>query len=182
MRHNVRKRWSPGKSLRRGASSNPHAVMEFHNQERHTMANVIVISGNLADAPEIRNVGDSVVTEFRIAHNEKFKSQGRDQERTSWFSVERWGDAFADFAEKFLTKGAKVYVTGSVSVEQWESRDGKQGTTVKIRAHNVDLETWPDNGDRGGRSDRDRGSRRREDRRQRQSRNQSRYEDDNIKF
>lgn len=115
--------------------------------------NVFCISGNLGDAPEIREVGDSVVTEFRIAHNEKFKRNGREEEITSWFTVERWGEAFADFAEKFLDKGSKVYVTGSVRIEEWE-KDGQVQRKVKIRANAVDLETWPE--DDGGSSSRGR--------------------------
>ena len=114
--------------------------------------NTISISGNLAAEPEIRQVGDNEVTEFRIGHNTKRRRNGREEEITSWFNVERWGEAFANFAREFLRKGAKVYVTGSVEIDQWEN-NGKSGTTVKIKAFSVDLETWPDN-DQSNRSNR----------------------------
>jgi len=87
--------------------------------------NKVLIIGNLGADPEIRNTpSGKQVANFRVACTETWKDQsGQKQERTEWVTVVAWGRD-AEFAQRFLMKGAKVYVEGKLQTRQWEDKNG----------------------------------------------------------
>lgn len=42
---------------------------------------------------------------------------------------------------KYLSKGSKVCVIGSVSVKEWESESGKHGASLEVKAEDVEFLT-----------------------------------------
>ena len=71
--------------------------------------------GNLGKDPEIRTTqaGGKIVS-FTLATSESWtdKASGERKERTEWHRVVAFNEQIADVAERFLKKGAKVYVEG----------------------------------------------------------------------
>jgi single-strand DNA-binding protein len=105
--------------------------------------------GNLGKDPELRYTpSGKAVCDFTLAVNEKFG----DKQSTVWLRVTCW-DKTADNAAKYLEKGSPVLVAGPLSVEEWEGRDGKRGTTVGVTAHRL---VFLSSGDRQAAGERER--------------------------
>lgn len=102
--------------------------------------NSVLIVGNLGRDPEVRALssGDKVAN-LSVATSEtwKDKTTGERQERTEWHRVTVFGYA-ADFAEKYLKKGAKVLVQGSLRTRKWQDQSGADRYTTEIVVNNFD--------------------------------------------
>jgi single-strand DNA-binding protein len=84
------------------------------------------IIGNLGQNPEGRATqkGGRVVT-FNVATNESWKNEaGEKQERTDWHRVVIFSEKLGELAEKYLKKGSKVFVNGSLRSRKWQDKDG----------------------------------------------------------
>lgn len=95
--------------------------------------NSINIIGNLTRDPEIRQAGGTDLCVFGIAVNDGFG----EKRKTYFFDVNAWGKQCATL-EKFLEKGKKVAITGSIRQESWE-KDGQRMSKVIINADRVDF-------------------------------------------
>lgn len=99
------------------------------------MFNQINIIGNVGKEPELRYTPDGKeVCSFSVATSERYTSNGQKVEKTTWFEVSFWGNQ-AKFANDWLGKGSKVFVTGTLSLDEWE-HDGKQYHKLKISGRN----------------------------------------------
>ncbi len=105
--------------------------------------NKVILVGNLGADPEIRNMqsGDRVAN-FTLATSEswKDKSSGERQEKTQWHKVVVFNQNIVGVAERYLKKGAKVYIEGQLETRQWEKDGVKQYTTeVVLKAFRGEL-------------------------------------------
>lgn len=102
--------------------------------------NKMTIIGNLGADPEVRYLdGGAVVAQFNVATTEKYTNRnGEKIEQTEWFRVELWNDQ-AKVAEKYLKKGNPVYVEGRLRTEVWTDKDGKERTSLRVRANMMQL-------------------------------------------
>jgi single-strand DNA-binding protein len=97
--------------------------------------NKVILVGNLGKDPEIRATQNgSKVCNFSIATSEtwKDKASGERKEKTEWHRVVIFNDRLADVAEKYLKKGAKVYVEGALQTRKWQDKDGQDKYTTEI--------------------------------------------------
>ena len=101
--------------------------------------NRLVIIGNCTKDPEMRttNTGKTVCT-FNVAVNRKKKVEG--QPEADFFRVSAW-DALGENCGKYLTKGKKVAVVGSVSVHVYKSNSGEPGASMEVIANEVEFLT-----------------------------------------
>jgi len=116
--------------------------------------NKVILIGNLGRDPEVRNTQQGAkVVNLRIATSESWtdKSSGERQERTEWHSVAIFNERLADVAEKYLRKGRKVYIEGSLQTRKWTDKDGQERytTEVVLRRFGGEL-VLLDRGDGGG--------------------------------
>ncbi len=101
--------------------------------------NKIMLIGNLGTDPEVRSTsnGNRVAT-LSLATSRQWNSSGGErQEKTEWHRVILWnnkGSQLADLAEKYLSKGDRVYVEGRVEYRSWEDREGNTRYTTEITA------------------------------------------------
>lgn len=102
--------------------------------------NKMTIIGNLGADPEVRYLdGGAVVATFNVATTEKFTNRnGEKVEQTEWFRVELWNEQ-AKVAEKYLKKGNAVYVEGRLRTELWTDKEGKERTSLRVRATTMQL-------------------------------------------
>ena len=102
--------------------------------------NKMTIIGNLGADPEVRYLdGGAVVATFNVATTEKYTNRnGEKVEQTEWFRVELWNEQ-AKVAEKYLKKGNSVYVEGRLRTELWTDKEGKERTSLKVRASVMQL-------------------------------------------
>jgi len=101
--------------------------------------NKIILIGNVGQDPTIRNAQGSNVATFSIAVNKRKKdSNGAPIDVTTWFNCESWNKS-AEFAEKFLKKGMKLFVEGELNVEKYIDKDGIERTSIKVRVDRVEI-------------------------------------------
>ncbi|WP_080059269.1 single-stranded DNA-binding protein [Spirosoma aerolatum] len=102
--------------------------------------NKMIIIGNLGADPEVRYLdGGAVVATFNVATTEKFTNRnGEKVEQTEWFRIELWNEQ-AKVAEKYLKKGNSVYVEGRLRTETWTDKEGKERTSLRVRANTMQL-------------------------------------------
>jgi len=101
--------------------------------------NKAIIVGNLCRDPEIKYTQSSVpVANFTVATSEKWKDKtsGEMQEKTEYHRIVAWRNQ-AEFAERFLKKGSKVYVEGRIETRKWQGQDGRDRYTTEIVANEV---------------------------------------------
>lgn len=119
--------------------------------------NKVILVGNLGKDPEVRSVqsGGKIVN-LSIATSETWndRASGERKEKTEWHRVVIFNDKTADVAERFLKKGAKVYVEGSLQTRKWTDQSGvdKYATEVVIGKFNgalTMLDTRSGGGDAG---------------------------------
>lgn len=96
--------------------------------------NNIVITGNLTRDPDLRatSTGKSVCN-FSVAVQRNYG------DAVDFLNVVTWG-ATADNCKKYLLKGAKVAVYGTLQTRQYEV-DGQKRTAYEINASNVEFLT-----------------------------------------
>lgn len=101
--------------------------------------NSLHLVGNLGGDPEIKNVGNSVVTTFSVATTEtwKDKSTGEKKSNTDWHNCVAWGHT-ADFISKYAKKGNKVIIQGSIHYKTYENKDGIKVTKPEIKVARYD--------------------------------------------
>ena len=99
--------------------------------------NSLHIIGNLTRDPELRTTpsGISVCT-FTVAVNRRQKKDG--QPDADFFRVSAWRD-MGENCSKYLSKGRKVAVEGSVSVSTYTSSDGQTRANMDVLAHEVEF-------------------------------------------
>jgi single-strand DNA-binding protein len=101
--------------------------------------NKVMLLGNLGADPELKMTqGGQSVLKLRLATTETYldKNQTR-QERTEWHSVTMWGKRGEALA-KFLTKGERIFVEGSLRTSSYE-KNGEKRYSTEINASNIIL-------------------------------------------
>ena len=111
-----------------------------------TNINRVVLTGNLTRDPELRSLPSGTsVGDLRIANNERYKdSNGEWTDRANYFSITVWG-AQAENCARFLAKGRKIAVDGTLRYEEWENDQGAKRSAVKIVARSVEFLDAPPN-------------------------------------
>ncbi|MGO8846868.1 MAG: single-stranded DNA-binding protein, partial [Methylocella sp.] len=83
--------------------------------------NKVILIGNLGKDPEVRTTQEGLkIVNFTLATSESWndKASGERKEKTEWHRVVIFNDRTADVAERYLKKGAKVYVEGSLQTRK----------------------------------------------------------------
>ena len=88
----------------------------------------IQLLGNLGRDPEMNYTPDgTAVCKFSIAVSKKVK----DKEETTWYNVTAWRN-LAEMLSTHLKKGQQVFVQGDLSVRQYTTKDGRNGTSLEV--------------------------------------------------
>jgi single-strand DNA-binding protein len=106
--------------------------------------NKVMLIGNLGADPEIRSFQNGgKVANLRIATSEtwKDKNTGERQERTEWHTVAIFSEGLIGVVERYLRKGSKVYIEGSLQTRKWQDQSGndRYSTEVVLRGMNGTL-------------------------------------------
>ena len=104
--------------------------------------NKVFLIGNLTRDPELRttSTGDSVCS-FSIAVNRRRRSNAEaGQPEADFFRVSAWRQLGENCA-KYLAKGRKVSVVGSVSCRTYVGSDGQTRASLEVTADDVEFLT-----------------------------------------
>ncbi len=99
--------------------------------------NKVILVGNAGRDAEVRYTGSGQpYARFSIATSESYKDKnGEWQDRTDWHDIVAWGK-LAEYVGDNVTKGAKVYVEGSLRSRHVES-NGEKRTFREVQAASV---------------------------------------------
>lgn len=101
------------------------------------MINSVVLIGNLGRDPEVRYTpAGAAVTNFSLAVNEVYTSDGEQKTRVSWFRVVCFGK-LAETVSEYMKKGRQVAVQGNLRENRWTDNNGKPRSRVEIMARSV---------------------------------------------
>jgi len=97
--------------------------------------NKVIIVGNLGRDPEVRSFqnGGKIVN-LRVATSETWKDRntGERKERTEWHSISVSAEHAANYCEKYLRKGSKVYIEGKLETRKWQDQQGNDRYTTEV--------------------------------------------------
>ena len=107
------------------------------------MANVnkSIVMGVLGRDPETKNFPNGgSVTSFSVATTDhwKDKTTGERKESTEWHRITT-NNRLAEIASKYLKKGGKVYVEGSLRTRKWKDQSGVDREVTEIKADVLQL-------------------------------------------
>jgi single-strand DNA-binding protein len=97
--------------------------------------NKVILVGNLGRDPEVRNTQDgSKIVNLALATSETWndRQSGERKEKTEWHRVVIFNDRVADVAEKYLKKGAKIYVEGALQTRKWTDQAGQERYSTEV--------------------------------------------------
>ena len=97
--------------------------------------NKVILVGNLGRDPEIRNLQDgNKVANLSVATSESWrdKTTGERRDKTEWHRVVIFNERIIDVVEKYLKKGAKVYLEGALQTRKWTDQSGVEKYTTEV--------------------------------------------------
>ena len=90
--------------------------------------NKAIVMGNIVRDPEVRYTpSGTAVCNFTVASNHKYK----DKEEILYLDVVAWGKKGETIAD-FMSKGKPILVEGRLKMDEWEDKDGKKRTKIKL--------------------------------------------------
>ena len=100
--------------------------------------NKLTIIGNLTRDPELRTTSTGLnVCSFTVAVNRR-RSGNSNQPEADFFRVSAWRQ-LGENCQRYLAKGRKVAVVGSVSVSTYTGNDGTTRATLEVTADDVEF-------------------------------------------
>lgn len=97
--------------------------------------NKVILVGNLGRDPEVRTMQDGrKVVQLSVATSESWRDRatGERREKSEWHRVVIFNDRLADVAERYLKKGAKVYLEGQLQTRKWTDQSGQEKYTTEV--------------------------------------------------
>ncbi|GBR01520.1 single-stranded DNA-binding protein [Acetobacter oeni] len=97
--------------------------------------NKVILVGNLGKDPEIRSSQNGQkIASFSVATSETWndRASGERRERTEWHRVVVFNDRLADVVERFVKKGRKVYLEGTLQTRKWTDQSGQERYTTEV--------------------------------------------------
>lgn len=115
--------------------------------ERIAQFNRVSMVGRVGNDPDPRYFPDGkVVLNLSLAVRRKYHGLERKayniktgEEETDWYGLEIWGRD-AEYAAKYVTKGARIGVIGSLQLDEWIDKDsGEPRNAAKIIVKDLDI-------------------------------------------
>ena len=97
--------------------------------------NKVILVGNLGRDPEIRSTQDGRrIGTLSLATSESWRDRnsGERRERTEWHRVVIFNENLVEIAEKYLRKGAKIYIEGQIQTRKWTDQSGQERYTTEV--------------------------------------------------
>ena len=97
--------------------------------------NKVILVGNLGRDPEVKAMQDGrSLVNMSVATSETWRDRqsGERKERTEWHRVVIFNEKLAEVAQKYLRKGAKVYLEGQLTTRKWTDQSGQERYTTEV--------------------------------------------------
>jgi single-strand DNA-binding protein len=101
--------------------------------------NKIFIIGNLCKDPELRSTSAGIpVCTFTVAVNRRKAGAEAGQPEADFFRVSAWRQ-LGENCNRFLAKGRKVGVVGTLTLQNYTGNDGQQRSSLEVQADEVEF-------------------------------------------
>jgi single-strand DNA-binding protein len=107
--------------------------------------NKVILVGNVGKAPEIRYIDSRACATFSLATTERGYRTAAGMEvpeRTEWHNIVMW-DRAAETAERYITKGTKLYIEGKLRTRDWQDRNAISRKITEIFVDTFDILARP---------------------------------------
>ena len=103
--------------------------------------NKVILIGNVGSDPEVRYLDRGVaIANFNLATTERgYTMQNGTQvpDKTDWHAIVLWRN-LAEWAERNIRKGMKLYVEGKLQTRTWE-KEGQRRSKTEVIAENIQI-------------------------------------------
>jgi single-strand DNA-binding protein len=104
-------------------------------------ANHIMVVGNLTRDPETKQTNTGAnYCKFGIANNNDYKKDGQEVKQVSYFDCVVWLK-LGEIAQKYLSKGKKVCVSGRMQQRSWDDDSGNKRYAWEIIVSDFEILT-----------------------------------------
>jgi len=97
--------------------------------------NRVILIGNVGKEPEVRATANGgKVAQVSLATSRQWTANGEKQEKTEWHKLVVWNrgkSTLADIVERYVKKGDKLCIEGSIEYREYE-KDGQKRWTTEI--------------------------------------------------
>lgn len=95
--------------------------------------NKIMLIGRVGNNPEVTYLDNGIaVAKFSLATSDVYKNKsGEKVENTTWHNIVLWR-SLAEVAEKYVTKGALLYIEGKQLNKSYTDKDGVKKYTSEV--------------------------------------------------
>lgn len=97
--------------------------------------NQVQLIGHVGNDPEGKETAGKMISKFAIATSEEWldKSTTEKQNNTEWHKVVCF-NKLAEIVNKYLKKGARVYLSGKLKTSKWQDKNNESRYTTEIVA------------------------------------------------
>ncbi len=97
--------------------------------------NKVILIGTVGADPEVRQTqGGKSIASIRLVTSEtwKDKATGEKKDRSEWHRIVVFNDGLAQVVEKYVMKGAKLYIEGQLATRKWTDKEGQERTSTEV--------------------------------------------------
>ncbi len=97
--------------------------------------NKVILVGNLGRDPEAKSFANGgKVVKFSLATSETWndRASGDRKEKTEWHNVVIYDEKIGEVAERYLRKGAKVYIEGAMQYREYDDSNGAKQKIAEV--------------------------------------------------
>ncbi len=101
--------------------------------------NRVMLIGNVGGVPEIRSTQEGKkIASFSVATNESWKDKntGERRDQTEWHNVVIFNEKLVEIIERYVQKGTKLFVEGSLKTRKYTDKTGVERKTTEIVLQN----------------------------------------------
>ncbi len=100
--------------------------------------NKVFLMGRLTRDPELRmTTTGTAVCSFSLAVDRSYVRQGEER-KADFFNIVAWRNQ-AEFCKKYLVKGTKIIVIGSIQNRTWDDQNGQRHYATDIIAEEINF-------------------------------------------
>ena len=101
--------------------------------------NNVQLIGNVGNDPDVREYNGNKFASFKVATSKRFRDRNNEQrEQTQWHNCLAIGN-IAEVVEKFVKKGASVFVSGELTYKTWQDKEGNDHNSTEIKIYTVQM-------------------------------------------
>ena len=97
------------------------------------MTNLTILTGRITKDLELKQAGQTTVTNFSLAVDNPFK-----RDDTSFFDVVAFGKT-AELLNNYCSKGSKILVEGNLKQDRFTDKEGKNRSVIRVVANRIEF-------------------------------------------